>query len=42
MVTGYIELTMCFTAVISRVVLYIVVKISFIGDLLIQLTWNHG
>ena len=38
MVTANFELTMRFTAAMFNVVLYIVVDISFIGDLLIQLT----
>ena len=37
MVTGNFELTMCFSAAMFKVVLYIVVKIIFIGDLFIQL-----
>ena len=37
MVTGNFELTMCFSASMFKVVLYIVVKSIFIGDLFIQL-----
>ena len=31
-----------FTSAMFMVVLYIVVNISFVGDLFIQLTWNYG
>ena len=37
MVAGIFELTMCFSAAMFKVVLYIVAKIIFIGDLFIQL-----
>ena len=37
MVAGNFKLTMCFSAAMFKMVLYIVVKIIFIGDLFIQL-----